>query len=54
MMDTCHEEIIHDISFNYNGTRFATASSDQYVKVYSKINGYIDILNIRKWERDSE
>lgn len=45
-MDTCHEEIIHDISFNYYGNRFATASTDQTIKVYSKVDGYIMALNV--------
>lgn len=36
MIDTHHEEIIHDISFDHYGTRFATCSSDQTIKIYGK------------------
>ena len=36
MIETYHEEMIHDISFDHYGTRFATCSSDQSVKIYGK------------------
>jgi nucleoporin SEH1 len=29
-----HEDLIHDISFDYYGSRFATCSSDQKIKVF--------------------
>lgn len=31
-LPTLHGDIVHDISFNYFGTRMATASSDKTVK----------------------
>ncbi|CAD8163145.1 unnamed protein product [Paramecium octaurelia] len=46
LIDTTHQDIIHDIAFNFDGNRFATASSDQTMRVYNKVNG--------KWEKSAE
>jgi len=33
-LETDHEDIIHDVKYNYYGTRLATCSSDQKIKVW--------------------
>ncbi|CAD8077948.1 unnamed protein product [Paramecium sonneborni] len=46
LIETSHQDIIHDIAFNFDGNRFATASSDQTMRVYNKVDG--------KWEKSAE
>ena len=36
-IDTFHQDIVHDISFDWYGTRIATCSSDRKVKIFFKI-----------------
>lgn len=36
MVHSNHAEMIHDISFNFDGTRFASCSSDLTVMFYEK------------------
>ncbi|KAF4525558.1 hypothetical protein B566_EDAN015115 [Ephemera danica] len=38
-VDTGHEDMIHDAKMDYCGTRLATCSSDQSVKIYDVRNG---------------
>lgn len=37
-IDTNHEELIHDSQANYYGTRLATCSSDNKIKIF-ELNG---------------
>ncbi|CAD8159747.1 unnamed protein product [Paramecium pentaurelia] len=36
LIDTTHRDIIHDIAYYFDGNQFATASSDQTMRVYNK------------------
>jgi nucleoporin SEH1 len=31
---TAHQDLIHDLSYDYYGTRIATCSSDQSIKIW--------------------
>lgn len=31
---TEHKDVVHDISYDYYGARFATCSSDQTIKIF--------------------
>ncbi|CAD8073402.1 unnamed protein product [Paramecium primaurelia] len=42
LIDTTHRDIIHEIAYNFDGNQFATASSDQIMGVYNKVNGWAD------------
>lgn len=36
VIDSYHEDCVHDISFDYYSKRLATSSSDSYVKIWEK------------------
>lgn len=35
-----HEELIHDLNYDFYGKRIATCSSDQHIKVFDKVEDY--------------
>lgn len=51
MVDTLHEDMIHDAQMDYYGTRLATCSSDRSVKIFDVKNGTQTLLaNLREHE----
>jgi WD40 repeat protein len=45
-MDNGHDDIITAMKHNFDGTRFLTASSDHRVKVYHKVEGNDDQMEL--------
>lgn len=53
-LPTTHQDLIHDVSYDFYGRRIATCSTDQTVEVKTLRTTFMSLESIQVWDLDDK